>query len=175
MEIKSKTTTEYEASYDRQGLDVGEKGVIDGIMRNLRNERRACIAVSIVILACIASVIVYTFVMIFVSTIRENGNEYASYALGSALASVLIITVMFCFKGFPDAIFGFVAAKKIKKCIRSSAKDPAFVRDHALAVRWMVLYAVFNQIALIFFIRSHIYVKRNSHILDKISVKLNNK
>ena len=154
-------------------LDIGEKGVLSGLKRHLKNEKRAY-----VIVASVIAVLIGAFLFGFpVSDLvrMHNDPSMEEYGFWESVEYYLMVDALasafFCVRGFPDIIIGFVSAAKINRYLKTVEADVVPAKERALMPGVIVVAALVNHIAMAFAIQSNIYVRRNARIIDKIAEK----
>ena len=126
--------------------------------RNLRHERKCWSILGKVYLGLTIFFALYFGVIGMALGVGIGGGEGSVAAGVMFLYSVLIVVLM-----LPVVIANFVMKRKLDGYIEQIETNPEPAKDRATNPGFIVLAALFNEVALIFVILNFIHVKRNGH------------
>lgn len=143
-----------------------EKAFLDDTYRFLKYERTAWKVTAIVFL--VFTVFFVAFGLIFMGIFSQYDD--VSMAIGGSLG---LIYIVLGFVYLPISVIGFIMAGKCTKYMNVVYTDIKTVTDRTSSIGMLVFTALFNTIAMIFFIINFVKTRSNAQIIERIRSKQN--
>ena len=145
-----------------------EKGFLDDTHRFLKYERLSWKIIGIIMLVLSALFFFFTL-LVFAGAAGMVVDAETESALGLGLVALMMVIYGLVF--LPFAIIGLVCAKKISGYMNELYNDIRPTAKRCSSVGMIVLSALFNEFALIFYIINFARFKSNKELVERISAR----